>query len=29
MKKFIAASILPLGALLAFAAPAPAAPDQS
>ena len=29
MKKFIAASILPIGALLAFAAPAQAAPDQS
>lgn len=29
MKKFIAASILPLGALLAFATPAHAAPEQS
>ncbi|MGB3352630.1 MAG: hypothetical protein WBB00_07635 [Mycobacterium sp.] len=29
MKKFIAASILPLGALLAVAAPAQAAPEQS
>ncbi|MCV7152676.1 hypothetical protein [Mycolicibacterium pyrenivorans] len=28
MKKFIAAGILPLGALLAFAAPAQAAPEQ-
>jgi len=29
MKKFIAASILPIGALLALAAPAQAAPDQN
>ena len=28
MKKFIAAGILPLGALLAFATPAQAAPEQ-
>lgn len=28
-KKFIAATVLPLGALLAFAAPAQAAPEQS
>ena len=29
MKKFIAASMLPIGAMLAFAAPALAAPGQS
>ena len=29
MKKFIAASILPIGALLALAAPAQAAPEQN
>ena len=29
MKKFIAASILPVGALLALAAPAQAAPEQN